>query len=89
MNVLHLAARLGYTRVVNTLLQWQSENPNILLDIEVDALSQDCEGLTPLHLSCVKGHHDTAILLCKWNSSALDMKNYRKQTPADIAFENG
>lgn len=48
MSLLHLAARLGYTRLVNTLLSWQSENPNVILDIEIDALSQDNDGFTPL-----------------------------------------
>lgn len=39
--------------------------------------------------SCAKGHRDTAILLCKWNSNALEIKNYRKQTPVTVAVENG
>lgn len=39
--------------------------------------------------SCAKGHYDTAILLCKWNSNALNVKNYRKQTPVAVAIENG
>lgn len=48
MSLLHLAARLGYTRLVNKFLSWQSENPNIVLNMEIDALSQDNEGFTPL-----------------------------------------
>lgn len=48
MSLLHLAARLGYTRLVNTFMTWQSENPNIILDMEINALSQDNEGFTPL-----------------------------------------
>lgn len=48
MSLLHLAARLGYTRLVDKFLSWQSENPNIVLDVEMDALSQDNEGFTPL-----------------------------------------
>lgn len=39
--------------------------------------------------SCAKGHYETAILLCKWNSNALEVKNYRKQTPITVAIENG
>lgn len=39
--------------------------------------------------SCAKGHMDTAIVLCKWNSNALNVKNYRKQTPVAVAIENG
>lgn len=48
MSLLHLAARLGYTRLVNKFLSWQSENPNSVLDMEMNALSQDNEGFTPL-----------------------------------------
>lgn len=39
--------------------------------------------------SCARGHNDTAILLCKWNSTALEVENNRKQTPAAVAIENG
>lgn len=48
MSLLHLAAILGYTRLVTALLSWRSENPNIILDTEIDALNQDNEGYTPL-----------------------------------------
>lgn len=48
MTLLHLAAVLGYTRLVATLLTWRSENPNVVLETEIDALSQDSEGFTPL-----------------------------------------
>lgn len=48
MSLLHLAACLGYTRLVSTLLLWRSENPNMVLETEIDALSQDNEGFTPL-----------------------------------------
>lgn len=48
MSLLHLAASLGYSRLVSTLLLWRSENTNAVLDTEIDALSQDNEGFTPL-----------------------------------------
>lgn len=48
MSLLHLAAFLGYSRLVSTLLVWRSENPNAVLDTEIDALSQDIDGFTPL-----------------------------------------
>lgn len=48
MSMLHLAAHLGYSRLVSTLILWRSENPNALLDIEIDALCQDNDGFTPL-----------------------------------------
>lgn len=48
MSLLHLAAFLGYSRLVSALLTWRSENPNVILDTEIDALSQDNDGFTPL-----------------------------------------
>lgn len=48
MSLLHLAASLGYSRLVSTLLLWRSEYTNTVLDTEIDALSQDNEGFTPL-----------------------------------------
>lgn len=56
MSLLHLAAILGYTRLVTALLSWRSENPNIILDTEIDALNQDNEGYTPLVSSSVLFH---------------------------------
>lgn len=48
MTLLHLAASLGYARLVCALLHWRAENSSLLLEGEVDALSQDAEGFTPL-----------------------------------------
>lgn len=48
MTLLHLAAALGYIKLVGSLLTWRSENPNAILETEVDALSQDQQGFTPL-----------------------------------------
>lgn len=48
MTLLHLAAALGYSKLVNTLLTWRAENPNAILETEIDALSQDNQGYTPL-----------------------------------------
>lgn len=48
MTLLHLAASLGYSKLVATMLHWRTENSSLFLDMEVDALSQDEEGFTPL-----------------------------------------
>lgn len=48
MTLLHLAASLGYARLVCTMLHWRAENSSLLLETEIDALSQDDEGFTPL-----------------------------------------
>lgn len=48
MTLLHLAASLGYSRLVCAMLHWRAENSSLLLETEVDALSQDEFGYTPL-----------------------------------------
>lgn len=48
MTLLHLASSLGYSRLVCAMLHWRAENSSLLLETEVDALSQDEDGYTPL-----------------------------------------
>lgn len=48
MTLLHLASALGYSKLVCTMLTWRSENPSLILETEIDALSQDNMGYTPL-----------------------------------------
>lgn len=48
MTLLHLAAALGYSRLVCAMLSWRTENPSVVLETEIDALSPDNDGLTPL-----------------------------------------
>lgn len=48
MTLLHLAAALGYSRLVCSLLHWRTENSSLVLDTEIDALSRDDNGYTPL-----------------------------------------
>jgi hypothetical protein len=48
LTLLHLAAALGYTRLLLTLIQWKRENPAPVLLGEVDAWKCDEFGLIPL-----------------------------------------
>lgn len=48
MTLLHLAAALGYSRLVLAMLTWRTENPSVILETEIDALSRDSDGYTPL-----------------------------------------
>jgi hypothetical protein len=48
MTLLHFAAALGYTKLVCTLLKWRAENSSVILESEIDALSRDADGYTPL-----------------------------------------
>lgn len=107
MTLLHLAASLGYSRLVCAMLHWRAENSSLLLETEVDALSQDEDGFTPLvrflidgsdllliititiqMWACARGHTETAVMLYKWNHTALNMKNTSNQTALECAKTN-
>ncbi|XP_058983751.1 uncharacterized protein LOC131804701 isoform X2 [Musca domestica] len=89
MTMLHLAAALGYNKLVCALLTWRTENPHIILETEIDAFSQDAHGYTPLTWACSRGHLETVTLLYKWNQNALKIKNHAQQTPLDVALVKG
>ncbi|ERL95891.1 hypothetical protein D910_01360, partial [Dendroctonus ponderosae] len=88
MTLLHLAASLGYSRLVCAMLHWRAENSSLLLETEVDALSQDEFGYTPLMWACERGHTETAVMLYKWNHTALNVKNKQNQTALECARNN-
>ncbi|XP_055531711.1 calmodulin-binding transcription activator 1 isoform X2 [Wyeomyia smithii] len=89
MTLLHLASALGYSKLVRTMLTWKAENSNVILEAEIDALSQDQDGFTPLMWACSRGHIDTAIVLYKWNQTALNVKNNAQQCPLEVAKSKG
>ncbi|XP_022907553.1 calmodulin-binding transcription activator 2 isoform X3 [Onthophagus taurus] len=88
MTLLHLAASLGYSRLVCAMLHWRAENSSLLLETEVDALSQDVDGYTPLMWACARGHTETAVMLYKWNHTALNIKNTSNQSALECAKSN-
>ena len=51
--LLHLSSSLGLTRLTCSLLHWVAEKPGLRLSREVDALSVDSEGFTPLFWTTV------------------------------------
>ncbi|XP_035910249.1 uncharacterized protein LOC118511369 isoform X2 [Anopheles stephensi] len=89
MTLLHLAAALGYAKLVRTMLTWKAENSNVILEAEIDALSQDKDGYTPLTLACSRGHTETAIILYKWNQNALNVRNHAQKSPVEVARDYG
>ncbi|GFY40286.1 calmodulin-binding transcription activator 2 [Trichonephila inaurata madagascariensis] len=89
LTLLHLAAALGFSRLVCTLLHWRNENSSLMLEREVDAMSQDKRGCTPLMWACALGFTDVALLLYQWNRAAIKVSNNRGVTPLSIASERG
>lgn len=88
MTLLHLAAALGYSRLVCTMLTWRTDNSSMILEAETDALSQDEDGYTPLMWACAKGHLEVATILYRYNHNALNVKNTLEMSPLDVAKSN-
>ncbi|XP_052124289.1 calmodulin-binding transcription activator 1 isoform X3 [Frankliniella occidentalis] len=89
MTLLHLAAALGYSRLIGALIHWREENSSPILDLEVDAESKDEVGFTPLMWSCSRGHTEAALVLYRWNYSTLEMVNIFNQSALDLARASG
>ncbi|KAK3913293.1 Calmodulin-binding transcription activator 1, partial [Frankliniella fusca] len=89
MTLLHLAAALGYSRLIGALIHWREENSSPILDLEVDAESKDEVGFTPLMWSCSRGHTEASLVLFRWNCSSLDMVNIFNQNALDLARASG
>ncbi|XP_076318558.1 calmodulin-binding transcription activator 2-like isoform X3 [Tachypleus tridentatus] len=75
LTLLHLAAALGYSRLIQTLLQWRAGNPSLILESEVDALSVDKNNCSPLLWACAKGCKEAALFLYQWNALAIKIQN--------------
>uniref|UniRef100_T1IL77 CG-1 domain-containing protein n=1 Tax=Strigamia maritima TaxID=126957 RepID=T1IL77_STRMM len=89
LTLLHLAAALGYMRLVCALLHWRADNSSLLLESEVDALSRDHNNCTPLMWACAFGHKDVALLLYQWNQTALNVRDGEGRNPVDVARLRG
>ncbi|XP_067127660.1 calmodulin-binding transcription activator 2 isoform X2 [Centruroides vittatus] len=89
LTLLHLAAALGYSRLVCSLLHWRAENPSLILEAEVDALSRDKHDCTPLMWACERGHKEVALLLYQWNRTAVKVTDTQGRNPLSMAKEKG
>lgn len=89
MTLLHLAASLGYTRLVCSLIQWRTQCPSAILELEVDGLNQDNEGFTPLMRACERGHSETTQLLYEWLPASGSVTNKRGEGPVEVAKRFG
>lgn len=85
MTLLHLAASLGYSRLVCSLIHWRTQCPSSILELEVDGLNQDNDGYTPLMRACERGHSETAQLLYEWLPASGSVMNKRGEGPVEVA----
>lgn len=89
MSLLHLAAALGYTKLIERFITWRVDNPSVILEVEVDAFSCDRNECTPLMWSLAKGHRDSAVLLFRWNKAAINLCNNQGNSPVHVARQKG
>ncbi|XP_064599533.1 LOW QUALITY PROTEIN: calmodulin-binding transcription activator 2-like [Liolophura sinensis] len=87
--LLHLAAALGYHKLIDQLIKWRSESGSAVLSAEVDAQDLDNFSATPLMWACARGHVDCALFLYHWSSEAVKLCNKAGQSASDVARENG
>ncbi|XP_078524487.1 calmodulin-binding transcription activator 2 isoform X4 [Lissotriton helveticus] len=90
MTLLHLAAAQGYSRLIDTLVQWRSINAESLdLEQEADPLNVDHFSCTPLMWACALGHIEAAVLLYRWNRKALSIPDSLGRLPLTVARSRG
>ncbi|XP_070562188.1 LOW QUALITY PROTEIN: calmodulin-binding transcription activator 2-like [Ptychodera flava] len=89
MTLLHIAAALGYDKLITLLVQWRADSPSVVLEIEVDPLNVDHFSCTPLMWACALGHCETALLLYHWQSQALSIPDYNCRLPDQVAKSRG
>ncbi|XP_064641860.1 calmodulin-binding transcription activator 2-like isoform X4 [Lineus longissimus] len=89
MTLLHLAAALGYSRLIKTLIQWRTEKSCMILEYEVDALSLDDCSCTPFLWACALNRLDAAVVLYQWNQSAVNVCTREGLLPLILAREKG
>lgn len=89
MSLLHLSAALGYSNLIEHLIRWRTENPSIILEVEVDAFSCDKNECTPLMWAIARGHREASSLLLRWNKGAINLCNKQGKSPLQVARRNG
>lgn len=89
MSMIHLAAALNYSKLINSLIKWRMDNPCVIIDYETDPFALDQNGSTPLLWACARGHRDSAVLLYHLNRSTVHMKNHFGDSPIELAQKYG
>lgn len=89
MSLLHLSAALGYSNLIEHLIGWRTENPSIVLEVEVDAFSCDKNECTPLMWAMARDHREASLLLLRWNKGAINLCNKQGRSPLNVARRKG
>ncbi|XP_063965197.1 calmodulin-binding transcription activator 1-like [Lytechinus pictus] len=89
MTLLHLAAALGFSRLISTLFLWRRDHNSIVAELELDPMNMDNASCTPLMWACALGHMESALLLYRWRPHCLKMSDSLGRLPLDVAKSRG
>ena len=87
MTVLHLAAALGYLKLIQLLLNWVESNPNKIIMVEACPVRYDQFKLLPIMWSAAKGYFNTTCVLHQWHESTIEDCDSCGCTVIDLAKE--
>ncbi|GFN96476.1 calmodulin-binding transcription activator 1, partial [Plakobranchus ocellatus] len=89
LTLLHLAAGLGFAKLISCLIRWRLASDCVALEFDIDAQSVDSHSCTPLTWACALGNIDAALTLYHWNAVPLKMCNKDGLLPLTIARQKG
>ncbi|XP_071488745.1 calmodulin-binding transcription activator 1-like, partial [Diadema antillarum] len=89
MTLLHLAAALGYSRLISALIVWRRDHNSIVAELELDPMNKDHASCTPLMWACALGHLESALLLYRWRPHCLKISDSIGRLPLDVAKSRG
>lgn len=89
MTILHLAAALGYIKLIQLLMNWVETNPTTLIIAEANPRCVDQFHLLPIMWSSAKGHFNTTCVLHQWAEDTLERKDQCGCNAMTLATECG
>ena len=89
MSLLHLAAALGYAKLIQSLLLWHKQTASEVIQQELDPQHKDKFSCTPLMWACALGHRNAVLTLLECDCSVLVVPDARGRLPLQIARDRG
>ncbi|VDK19991.1 unnamed protein product [Anisakis simplex] len=87
-SLLHLCAMLNFHRLIQSVLQFRSEISSQYYIRDLDVVSRDAEGRTPLHLAVLHANLNSIQILISNCPSSVDVLDDRGETPQDLIFKS-